>query len=502
MATFEDFLAKARQKAAQDIQENPNTPNGLTRPPELNTPEAMQQAAVPTEADLAALPANNALLGLSSPEIPMRREENQALPYDIGMGSLPAPVAPIAEVPTEQPAPAQDVVKAMQSIRTKKVSSGGESPAAVVPAGPAAPKDLSDKEFASAQEDTKYNRMLAGLLASGEEVGRGISGLGAGATLETPKSGVIKGLGETSDNPVKDLAAKRKAEKEMLDLLDDKSKNDPNSEVSKLYRDSFAKMGVKIGANATAADLEKAQPAIGAMMNKQMQIEANKMKREEMALTRQIALGSKTNAAEQKKMDNISKGISTFRGDPAAAKAADALRRASMADRLLDLPKWDSTQRELFAGELSSLVKGGVPTEHELKSILPDTSVSRFAKAMTFVSGEPEDVSDVNYKKKMKHYLGELKEINQEYLDKRKEKIISLGGYKNLSEESKDLIRAEEPEIAARLEGKSIPKKAESTGMKSPTPAQVSQYFNAHKDSIPNFTPEQATAILTKRLNQ
>ena len=55
----------------------------------------------------------------------------------------------------------------------------------------------------------------------------------------------------------------------------------------------FKKMGVNIGDKATAAYLEKALPAIGNMITRQLQIDANNMKREEMALTRQIALGTK-----------------------------------------------------------------------------------------------------------------------------------------------------------------------------------------------------------------
>lgn len=358
-----------------------------------------------------------------------------------------------------------------------------------------APTSLVDQKFIDAQEQSRQNRMNAGMQLASAQIGKGIASLGAGGKVDVDTSGQDH-LMKTADAPMQDLAAGRKSEKEFLDLMDDQKKNDPKSEVSQLYRTAFEKLGVKIGSNATAAELEKASPTITNAINAQLTRESHKL--QYAALAEQKAEKGKLqgDAAQQKKMDNVAKAMTTFRGDPAAAKASDALRRAEMAQRLLDKPEWSKEERELFAGELSSLVKGGVPTEHELKNILPDTSAAQLAKAMTFITNEPQNVNDDAYRKRMSHYLGELKEINQEYLDARKEKIISLGGYKHFSEEMKDLIRTEEPRIAAKLDGK--PFQAEEVHDTNPTKGTITQNTLAEYAKKHNMDVGAAQKLLTK----
>jgi hypothetical protein len=112
MATFEEYMAKARLKAAQDIKDNPNTPNGLHL---SRMPMQEEQSSDTTEQDLAALNSNNALLGLNSPEIPMRPDENQPLPFnqmlpvDREMDNSPAPISNLTQ--ESNPNSSADIVK-------------------------------------------------------------------------------------------------------------------------------------------------------------------------------------------------------------------------------------------------------------------------------------------------------------------------------------------------------------------------------------------------------
>ena len=323
-----------------------------------------------------------------------------------------------------------------------------------VPQQPAiqSPDELKDIEFEQAQEAARKNREAANFNDLMASLSNALIGE-AGSDMSKNKIAAIGRQLETADQPLTDLEAKRKQYAEFLKNKEEKEKNDPNSSVSKSMRDALSGMGVKIPDNATYATMEKLAPQL--MKNKEFQLKMQELhqKNIELAQNREALRQSKLSEKEQKTIETMSKSLSSFRGDPAAAKASDALRRAEMAERLLNLPKWSSQERDLFAGELSSLVKGGVPTEHEMKSIVPDTGIARMSKAMTFISGKPQDVSDKEYKKRMLHYLGELKQINREYLDKRGERIVRMGGYDKLSPEGKELLRSQEPAIISRFEG-------------------------------------------------
>jgi hypothetical protein len=345
---------------------------------------------------------------------------------------------------------------------TSRVPSSANKPNSFTPASskaqpsipseaPISSEDLRDTEFEQAQEVARKNRDAANFNDLMASLSNALIGQ-AGSDMSKNKIDAIGRQLETANQPLTDLETKRKQYSEFLKNKEEKEKNDPNSSVSKSMRDALSGMGVKIPNNATYATMEKLAPQL--MKNKEFQLKMQELhqKNIELAQNREALRQSKLSEKEQKTIESIGKSLSSFRGDPAAAKASDALRRAEMAERLLNLPKWSSQERDLFAGELSSLVKGGVPTEHEMKSIVPDTGIARMSKAMTFISGKPQDVSDKEYKKRMLHYLNELKQINREYLDKRGERLVRMGGYDKLSPEGKELLRSQEPGIVSRFE--------------------------------------------------
>jgi hypothetical protein len=342
--------------------------------------------------------------------------------------------------------------------------------------------DMSDKEFLKAQEDAKFNRRLAGLLAAGEGIGDGIAGLGAGTKLDTEKSGVIKGLGETSDNPIKDLASKRKAEKEMLDLMDDKSKNDPNSEVSKLYRESFAKMGITIGPKATAADLEKAQPAIGQMMNRQMQMEATKALREQTAESREERKSSKQGELNDKYMSKFNDTINKFEKEKEEGnKHFDTA--ISLADQATKSP---TAAINLARALIKSIEGAGARvSDKDIETTLraggvSDNAIAKLKQAQsgTIPAFQVEDV---------KNMLSTMKAISDKKFDERKEQMVYRQA--KLLKTSPEAIKE-----ATFMPSSSQP---QQTQEKRPTPEQVATFSSMHK-----MDPKQAEALLIKRMNK
>lgn len=179
------------------------------------------------------------------------------------------------------------------------------------PQAPAAATDLADTQFADAQEQARQNRMNAGMQLASAQIGKGIASLGAGGKVDVDTSGQEM-LAKTADAPIKDLEAGRKSEKEFLDLMDDKKKNDPKSEVSQLYRTAFKKLGVSIGEGATAAELEKASPTITAAINAQLSSEAQKLRYAEIRESKEERVSNKKAELDDKYMSKFNDTVNKF----------------------------------------------------------------------------------------------------------------------------------------------------------------------------------------------
>jgi hypothetical protein len=162
------------------------------------------------------------------------------------------------------------------------------------------------------------------------------------------------------------------------------------------------------------------------------------------------------NKAEAGTVKQLNQALLSARGDTQAQLSQKALVSASTAQALLSKPEWSNNDRSLFASELGKIATGGVPSQHEVESILPSTLAAKYGQAITFLTSTPQNVDDAQYKINAAHYLNDLKQINQEYLDARKEKIFRINGFNNLSEATKQNYRGvpEYQGVLNKIEGK------------------------------------------------
>jgi hypothetical protein len=492
MATFDDFLAqlKAKKVSESDIpMERPADDSGILTALQSGMPETTQAqrdaASMASPEASAALQSNTKSLGIPSVTFPYRNESDSALP-PIGIANGGQLLADESNTPaaSEEIVPT-DIIKAMKSIvGGSRTLSPAPSPVPTIRS--ATPTDMSDKEFAAAQE-----------LADRRRIGRGIAGLGAGTELTTPKSSLIKGLAESAENPIKDLAAKRKAEKEMLDLMDDKKKNDPQSDVSKLYRDSFKKLGIQIPDTATASELEKAQPAIGMMINRQAQIEANKIAREGIAATRAATVASKADAASQKDAENFRKAY-----DPQLASSRSGLGKESsryvqsthalnLLSGIKDLNDVNPIQQKELAVALATMLSPGLPHEATINSLDPDTLGKTFANLVQKVTGSPHGTNSAGMVAMLKKSVENQQKISAQNIKKSQNAIKA--SYAQKIKTNPELYG----QVMQSIDSENGLDQALTTSQKTPSADQVSQYSSLH-----GVTPAQANAILTKRLNQ
>jgi hypothetical protein len=456
----------------QNPQDIANENIARTFPQEGNKRDIASKQEVQSQNAQIPQDLTNSIMGpeltkLTSPnsgiQIPMRPDELAALPSDTSNDRTPeSDLADLNQSNPKSPVKAGSIPSSPKSEEQKLIDTSIATP-------PSNPDDFA-KQLQDARERDQQHQLMFGMMKASQQFGSALGQASKPADTSYADSELAK-ENQQANRVKTDMDMKE----EHQNIMDKNKLRDPKSAVSIAMHDALSGMGIKIPPNTSYQEMEKFAPQL--MKNKefQMKLEEMRLKREEMHINKQNLLDSKLSDKEQKKMDNISKGLTSYRGDPAAGKASDALRRAEMAGRLLDKPKWSTEERSMFAGEMSALIKGGVPTEHELKTVLPDTSIARFKKAMEFVTNHTQDVEDARYKEQMKSYLKELKDINQSYLDNRSAKIISMGGYNSLSKEAKDVIKAREPSAIDILEpGKSKTKEvsSEPTKPKSKTVTQ------------------------------
>jgi hypothetical protein len=251
--------------------------------------------------------------------IPYRPDESAVMPpLGLAIGGqqeivgMPSGSTPDESMPAEMPAAPPQITPDV--INKLKAMSASRAPTAVpqampIPAKP--PVDLEDKQYLGAQDEARKNRKYAELLAASNQMAQGVASLGAGKKVDVNNAGAEM-LMKSADAPVKDLTEQRKQEKEFLDLMDDKKKNDPTSEVSQLYRKAFKDLGVQLGDGATASELEKASPVIAQAINTQLNREAQKLRYAELADNKAERNNDKKRELDDKYMSKFNDTINKF----------------------------------------------------------------------------------------------------------------------------------------------------------------------------------------------
>ena len=174
----------------------------------------------------------------------------------------------------------------------------------------------TQENLKQALQQAKNNQMVASLGKIGQQLAGHISKVGPGDTSYWDEAK------KNADMPLK--------EHEMLVANE---KNDPNSGLSKFYRDTLTGMGVKVTGNPSAAALEKQIPGIERMMALRENIAARKdaanARREEMSAIKDArnekAKDESLYRAKERAKTRLQKSGSDFMEATQAAEYADAM---------------------------------------------------------------------------------------------------------------------------------------------------------------------------------
>lgn len=220
-------------------------------------------------------------------------------------------------------------------------------------------------------------------------------------------------------------------------------KQDPNSAMSKGFRDYLKTFNLNVQGDFSAADAEKLMPnvlkAYEADANRQAQKENLGYKYDELKTIAGIKAGEKSDAqskkdeaGQDKAYSELRNKLETFRGNQAAQQASKDVLSADKALKLVQLkdPNTLTTQDlRLLADEMSKIATGGVPSEHGTTSLLPDSYRQKIAEIQNFLSNKPTDAQAGEYIKHNMKYLQDMKETAQGTLNNFRSNIIK--GYKN-----------------------------------------------------------------------
>lgn len=233
----------------------------------------------------------------------------------------------------------------------------GEKPAPVNPSEDKAMEDALAQ--AKANQEEARSEMVRRLLF------QGVAGLGSGQQVNLSKD-LETNLEKTANMPVEQLQVAREQQLKKMQVEEESAKNDPNSAVSKVMRDTLKEMGVTIPANATYATMEKLAPQI--MRNKEFQ-----MRMQEMAMRREELASNKADREALKKNEAVAKVRDKFLSSERYKGSMEQKTALDSARVNLELAKKGHSQAYAALGANLAKIAGE-------KGMLSEADVNRYLK--------------------------------------------------------------------------------------------------------------------------
>lgn len=301
---------------------------------------------------------------------PIPSPELQPQPADL---SQPTPPLPPAPTPAPHPAAAEAPVK----LPEQKVP----------------PMDLSasskDNEARLANEkDALHKRkmtLLPGIAAgAGDAIAAGASAFGVKAPTDK--------LDKLMDR------AKANFE-ESGHLFENRTKNDPNSDISKSYRQMVLQIAPEMAKqpafqNMSAQAIGDKLPLIDTMMKAQAQKDMRELSMQQLKANKDISLGLKEDQQQDRLENQATQRLSSLRGDQSLARIESQRDGAISAYTLLQQAKNDKrplSQAEYYdvLGQLWKARTGQGPTDAAIRDLDSKTFQGDINKAATYFTGKP-----------------------------------------------------------------------------------------------------------------
>lgn len=192
-------------------------------------------------------------------------------------------------------------------------------------------------------------------------------------------------------------------QKAQMELGDIKAESDPNSEISKTFRELAKQMNLKIGADTTAAQIKKAMPAI-----------EMKFKIEEMKAQKAEKSSNSANEKDTKRLDHLNEKITSeiASGRSAFGVAARNKQAVENAGALFqgnqDLNTLDNRQAYEVAKVMDRVLSQGAPT-------IRGSDHFNIQTAKSWIAGKMEQVTNKRQEAGLGSFLNTMKDtLNRE----------------------------------------------------------------------------------------
>lgn len=412
--------------------------------------EAVDQALsfIPGLKDLKDAAANIPALATEAAQTPTGASIASALSGGPVAANVPNPGNPVSDVangvvsgvanalaipPSPQPAPvtpptAPPVVPPPAVAATPSPMSKANSPMPATPPPPALPdvvptsKDNDARQAAldDAAKKRKEQIIPEAIAGAGDAVGKGLAAFG----IKTP-----------TDQQDKLLERAKANFEESKGLFEDKVKNDPNSDISKSYRQMVLQIAPDLAknpnfTNMSAAAIGDKLPLIDTMVKAQASKDAKEMGLKQLQANHDISLGLKQDQQQDKLEQQYKQQLMSVRGDPnisglekqrdGAAQAYNILAQSRKSDGSYDLSEPQLT--ELY-NQISVATSGKGMTDSMQKAMDQSTAKQKLASIATFVGMSPSATTQAIGDRLM-HMSTVLGQQTQGNLDRRMESRI------------------------------------------------------------------------------
>lgn len=364
----------------------------------------------------------------NSNEEEMLEQERLAMPSLLGefmsrpsleSQGLPLPTDAQINSPTfkpEEPVAGAVETKLMESLSKPEEFSLRPSKKMVLDVGQ---QDYDAKEGLAKAQSLRDEQILRHQVnRAGKQIGANISGANqASHTMDT------QGM-ESAGGLVKDYLQKMQ--------MDEK---DPNSPISKAFRQFAERYNVKINGDFTAAMGKAIIPYIfksfEAEENRKLREELAKQKREELSIIKGKAGEEKRGAEIRKLNEKMGTDIDSFkaRSNTPTGKAQENINRAERLEALVfkanrgefnpmevdNLTPYEMT--ELAIGLANMLTGGSTAAQSTIKKLTPDTAKSYLLKNLSWLSNKPIGADQQAFTERFANTIRREKQVNQNQIN-------------------------------------------------------------------------------------
>jgi hypothetical protein len=222
------------------------------------------------------------------------------------------------------------------------------------------------------------NQFIATMAQAAERIGYSLAG--ANAQVLKPDLTFTNKMMEQAGQPLVDLKEKRKSKLEKMELEKEQAKNDPNSSISKLYRDALAQVSPEMASKVStmsASEVEKAFPTISAAINAVESRKSREFVARENAANRQLQRDQMSEEKEQRQQASFQQKFNDSLNKLSKEKA-DSQSNMDTAYGLADAATKSAASAQSLAKAVVKAVEGaGAKVSNEdVRNALGDAGLS------------------------------------------------------------------------------------------------------------------------------